>query len=134
MSSPPLFKNKNENKYKINLIGNLQVNKEELIDAIAAETQFSKTDSRKYLDAFLKVVPATLAKGETIQLIGFASFSVVERAERVGRNPQTGKELKIAASKVVKFSTGKVLKEAVNHVKSATTKNAKAKKPTAKKK
>ncbi|KKB96218.1 DNA-binding protein HU-beta [Candidatus Arcanobacter lacustris] len=96
------------------------MNKEELIDAIAAETEFSKTDSRKYLDAFLKIVPEALAKGETIQLVGFASFSVAERAERKGRNPQTGKEITIKASKVVKFSAGKALKEAVNHTKAST--------------
>jgi DNA-binding protein HU-beta len=91
------------------------MNKEELIDAIAAETEFSKKDTGKYLDAFLKVVPDALAKGESLQLIGFANFSVVDRAERQGRNPRTGKALTIAASKVVKFSAGKALKDAVNH-------------------
>ena len=96
------------------------MNKEELIDAISAETESTKIDTRKFLDAFLKVVPENLAQGETIQLIGFASFSVVERAARIGRNPQTGKELKIAASKVVKFSAGKALKDALNHTKTAS--------------
>jgi DNA-binding protein HU-beta len=101
------------------------MNKEELIDAIAAETDFSKTDSRKFIDAFIKVVPQALASGETIQLIGFASFSVTERAARKGRNPQTGKEIDIAASKVVKFSAGKQLKEIVNNSKSHAKKTAK---------
>ena len=103
------------------------MNKEELIDAIAAETEFSKVDTRKYLDAFLKVVPDSLAKGETIQLVGFATLSVIERAERLGRNPQTGKEIKIAASKAVKFSAGKALKDAVNHTKSASKSSPKKK-------
>ena len=67
-------------------------------------------------------MPKTLAKGETIQLIGFASFSVVERAERQGRNPQTGKALTIKASKVVKFTAGKALKDTVNNSKSTSTK------------
>jgi DNA-binding protein HU-beta len=107
------------------------MNKEDLIDAIALETEFTKTDSRKYLDAFIKLVPETLAKGEVIQLVGFANFSVVERAARKGRNPQNGKELMIAASKVVKFSAGKSLKEALNpHLVAKVA----IKKPTAKKK
>ncbi len=96
------------------------MNKEELIDAIATATEFSKVDTRKYLDSFLKVVPEALAQGDTIQLVGFATLSVAERAARIGRNPQTGKELKIAACKVVKFSAGKALKDLVNNTKTAT--------------
>jgi DNA-binding protein HU-beta len=90
------------------------MNKEDLVDAIADETQLTKTDSKKFLDALIKIIPRTLAKGENIQLVGLASFSISERAARKGRNPQTGKEIDIAASKVVKFTAGKALKEAIN--------------------
>ncbi len=90
------------------------MNKEDLVDAIADETQLSKTDSKKFLDALIKIIPRTLATGDNIQLVGLASFSVTERAARKGRNPQTGKEIDIAASKVVKFTAGKALKEAIN--------------------
>jgi DNA-binding protein HU-beta len=90
------------------------MNKEDLIDAIALETEFSKTDARKYLDAFIKVVPNALAKGEVIQLVGFANFSVIEKAARKGRNPKTGKDITIAARKAVKFSAGKSFKEVLN--------------------
>jgi DNA-binding protein HU-beta len=108
------------------------MNKEDLINAIAAETEFSKTDSRKYLEALTKVIPEALAKGEFVQLIGFANFSVAERTARKGRNPRTGKEIEIAASKVVKFSAGKTLKEALNpHLVNV---KAETKKPVTKKK
>jgi DNA-binding protein HU-beta len=90
------------------------MNKEDLVDAISDETQLSKTDSKKFLDALIKIIPRTLATGDNIQLVGLASFSVTERAARKGRNPQTGKEIDIAASKVVKFTAGKALKEAIN--------------------
>ena len=90
------------------------MNKEDLVDAIADETQLSKTDSKKFLDALIKIIPRTLATGNNIQLVGLASFSVTERAARKGRNPQTGKEIDIAASKVVKFTAGKALKEVIN--------------------
>ena len=108
------------------------MNKEELIDALATETEFSKTDSRKYLDALLKAIPEALARGEIIQLTGFANFSVLEKAARKGRNPKTGKDITIAARKAVKFSAGKSLKEALNpHL---VTVKVETKKPTAKKK
>ena len=90
------------------------MNKEDLVDAISDETQLSKTDSKKFLDALIKIIPRTLATGDNIQLVGLASFSVTERAARKGRNPQTCKEIDIAASKVVKFTAGKALKEAIN--------------------
>ena len=90
------------------------MNKEDLVDAISDETQLSKTDSKKFLDALIKIIPRTLATGDNIQLVGLASFSVTERAARKGRNPQTGKEIDIAASKVVKFTAEKALKEAIN--------------------
>ena len=90
------------------------MNKEELITAIAAQTNFSKVDSKKFLDSYTDVVTSALKSGDTIQLIGFCGLSVVDRPARIGRNPRTGEELTIAASKVVKFVAGKQLKEAVN--------------------
>jgi DNA-binding protein HU-beta len=90
------------------------MNKAELIDAIAGESKLTKADSKKALDAFLKVTGASLKKGQRVALVGFGSFSVVKRSARTGRNPQTGKEIKIAAKKVVKFSPGAELKAKVN--------------------
>jgi DNA-binding protein HU-beta len=90
------------------------MNKAELIDAIAGESKLTKADSKKALDAFLKVTGAALKKGQRVALVGFGSFSVAKRSARTGRNPQTGKEIKIAAKKVVKFSPGAELKAKVN--------------------
>ncbi len=86
------------------------MNKAELIDAIASEAKLTKADSKKALDAFMKVTSGALKKGDRVALVGFGSFSVVKRSARTGRNPQTGKEIKIAAKKVVKFSPGAELK------------------------
>ncbi len=82
------------------------MNKAELIDAIAAESKLTKADAQRALDAFMNVTSSTLKTGDKITLVGFGTFSVAQRAERTGRNPQTGKELKIAAKKVVKFKAG----------------------------
>ena len=82
------------------------MNKAELIDAIAAESKLTKADAQRALDAFLSVTSQALKKGDKLTLVGFGTFSVSQRAERTGRNPQTGKELKIAAKKVVKFKAG----------------------------
>ncbi len=90
------------------------MNKAELIDAIAAEAGLTKADSKKALDAFVKVTTNALASGDKISLIGFGTFSVSTRAARTGRNPQTGKELKIAAKKVAKFKAGAELGKAVS--------------------
>lgn len=90
------------------------MNKAELIDAIAAEAGLTKADSKKALDAFVKVTTHALASGDKISLIGFGTFSVSTRAARTGRNPQTGKELKIAAKKVAKFKAGAELGKAVS--------------------
>lgn len=89
------------------------MNKAELIDSMAAESGLSKTDSKKALDAFVKATSDALAAGDRVALVGFGSFSVSTRAARTGRNPQTGKELKIAAKKVVKFKPGNDLADAV---------------------
>lgn len=89
------------------------MNKAELIDAIAADAGLSKVDAKKALDGFINATSQALKKGDRISLIGFGSFSISERAARTGRNPQTGKEIKIAAKKVVKFKAGAELNKTV---------------------
>ena len=90
------------------------MNKTELVAAIADQAGLSKKDAEKALKAFTDTVTAKLKKGEKVQLVGFGTFEVSERAAREGRNPQTGKAMKIAASKAPKFKAGKALKVAVN--------------------
>ena len=90
------------------------MNKTELVAAIAEKTELSKKDVEKALKAFTDVVAEELKKGEKIQLVGFGTFEVAERPEREGRNPSTGKAMKIAASKSPKFKAGKALKDTVN--------------------
>lgn len=89
------------------------MNKAELIDAIATESKLSKADSKRALDAFTNATTKSLKKGEKLILIGFGTFSVAERAARTGRNPQTGKPIKIKAKKVVKFKAGAELAKKV---------------------
>ncbi len=90
------------------------MNKTELIEAIAKQTKLSKKDTDATLKALTEVIGKELKKGGKVQLIGFGTFDVVKRAARKGRNPQTGKEIKIAASKAPKFKAGKALKDLVN--------------------
>jgi DNA-binding protein HU-beta len=90
------------------------MNKTELVAAIAEQAEISKKDAEKALKAFTDVVGEQLKKGDKIQLVGFGTFEVSERAAREGRNPQTGKTMKIAASKAPKFKAGKALKDLVN--------------------
>lgn len=90
------------------------MNKTELVEALAAKNGTSRAAAAEALDNLLEIVTETLADGDPIVLVGFGSFSVSERAARTGRNPQTGKAIKIAASKAVKFSAGAKLKAAVN--------------------
>ncbi|MBR6328054.1 MAG: HU family DNA-binding protein [Lachnospiraceae bacterium] len=90
------------------------MNKTELVDAVAKKSGASKKDSEAVVNAFIEVVGEQLKKGEKIQLIGFGTFEVATRAAREGRNPQTGKTIKIAASKSPKFKAGKALKDIVN--------------------
>ena len=90
------------------------MNKTELVAAVAAKAEISKKDAEKALKAFTDVVAEELKKGEKIQLVGFGTFEVAERAAREGRNPQTGETMTIAASKNPKFKAGKALKDAVN--------------------
>ena len=90
------------------------MNKAELIAALAESTSFTKKDSEAFLKAFLDTVVGTLEKGEKVQLVGFGTFEVRERKERVGRNPRTKEEIKIPASKVPVFKPGKEFKTTVN--------------------
>ncbi len=90
------------------------MNRKELIDALAAKTGSTKTVAEQNIAALIEVIGETLAKGENIALVGFGTFEVRGRAARTGRNPKTGAELKIAASKVPAFKPGATLKAAVN--------------------
>lgn len=90
------------------------MNKMELVSAMADKTGLSKKDAEAALKAFTDVVAEELKKGEKIQLVGFGTFEISERAARTGRNPQTGAEMTIPASKAPKFKAGKALKDSVN--------------------
>lgn len=90
------------------------MNKTELVAAMADKAGLTKKDADAALKAFTEVVEETLKAGNSIQLIGFGTFEVAERAERTGRNPQTGAEMVIPASKAPKFKAGKALKDALN--------------------
>ena len=90
------------------------MNKTEFISAIAEKAELSKKDAEKALKAFTDVVEEELKKGEKIQLVGFGTFEVSERAAREGRNPKSGEVMNIPASKTPKFKAGKALKDAVN--------------------
>ncbi|AZV60040.1 HU family DNA-binding protein [Peribacillus castrilensis] len=89
------------------------MNKTELVSSVAAQAELTKDEAKKVVDALFETITATLAKDEKIQLVGFGTFEVRDRAARTGRNPQTGEEIQIAASKVPAFKAGKELKEAV---------------------
>ncbi|MGW6381559.1 HU family DNA-binding protein [Peribacillus butanolivorans] len=89
------------------------MNKTELVSSVAAQAELTKDDAKKVVDALFETIATTLAKEEKIQLVGFGTFEVRDRAARTGRNPQTGEEIQIAASKVPAFKAGKELKEAV---------------------
>ena len=90
------------------------MNRTELIDAIAKETQLTKKDVEAVLKSFIDVVTGELKEGGKVQLVGFGTFEVSERAAREGRNPQTGESMEIKAYKAPKFKAGKALKDAVN--------------------
>ena len=90
------------------------MNKAELIDAIATDAGLSKADAKKALDAFVTATTGAMKKGDRISLVGFGSFSVSKREARTGRNPQTGKEIAIAAKNVVRFKAGAELSSSVN--------------------
>lgn len=90
------------------------MNKTELVAAMAEKSELSKKDSEKALKAFIDVVFDQLKAGDKIQLVGFGTFEVADRAAREGRNPLTGEKMQIKASKAPKFKAGKALKDAVN--------------------
>ena len=90
------------------------MNKAELVDAIAHEAKLTKADAHRALEGFVNATTKALKKGDRVALVGFGSFSVAKRAARTGRNPQTGKAIKIAAKKVAKFKAGAELKKSVN--------------------
>ena len=90
------------------------MNKTEFIAAVAEKAEISKKDSEKALKAFVDVVAEQLKAGDKVQLVGFGTFEVSERAAREGRNPHTGEPMPIAASKAPKFKAGKALKDAIN--------------------
>lgn len=89
------------------------MNKNELIEELSDKTGFTKSDTSKFVNAYIDVVSKTLRKGKDVALVGFGTFRVAKRKARTGRNPQTGKVLKIPAKKVPAFRPGKALKEAV---------------------
>ncbi len=98
---------------KINIQGD-DMNKSELIEKIASGADISKAGAGRALDSFIGAVTEALKEGDKISLVGFGTFEVRQRAERTGRNPQTGAEIKIAAANIPAFKAGKALKDAVN--------------------
>jgi len=90
------------------------MNKAELIEAIATDSKLSKADAGRALDATILAITKSLKKGDKVSLVGFGTFGVAKRAARNGRNPQTGKTIKIAAKKVAKFKAGTDLSKTVN--------------------
>lgn len=90
------------------------MNKQELIDAVAAGAGVSKNEASKTVQAALDVITEAVSRGEAVQLIGFGTFSRGQRAARTGRNPTTGAEIAIAAANTVKFTAGKAFKDVVN--------------------
>lgn len=89
------------------------MNKAELINAVAAKTEVSKKEAEAVIAATLDAITAAMQQGDKVQLVGFGSFEVKSRAERIGRNPKTKEEIKIPASKIPTFKAGKALKETV---------------------
>ena len=90
------------------------MNKAELVAAVADKAELTKKDAEKAVKAFVDVVTEELKKGEEVQVVGFGTFKVAERAAREGRNPHTGEPMSIAASKAPKFTAGQALKDALN--------------------
>ena len=87
------------------------MSKAELVEKMAEQAKLTKVDAERALNAFINVVTASLKEGEDVALVGFGTFTIGDRAERQGRNPQTGEVITISAKKVVKFKPGKALKE-----------------------
>ena len=90
------------------------MNKAELVEKIAKDSEISKSSAERILNSAIAAIIKSVTKGETVQLIGFGSYSQGKRAARTGRNPKTGEAIKIAAAKTVKFTAGKAFKDSVN--------------------
>ena len=90
------------------------MNKQQLVEAMASNAELTKVDAEKALKAFIEVVTEEMKNGGKVQLVGFGTFEVSERAERMGRNPKTNEPMVIKASKAPKFKAGKALKDTVN--------------------
>ncbi len=102
------------NDYKVFVGGKETMNKHELISAIAQSAELSKKDAENALTATINAISKALAEGDKVQIVGFGTFEVRERASRTGKNPRTGETIEIAASKVPAFKAGKPLKDLVN--------------------
>jgi DNA-binding protein HU-beta len=89
------------------------MNKGQLVDAISKDARITKTQAQDALDAFVKNVQRSLKRSDKVTIVGFGTFSASNRAARMGRNPQTGQPIRIAAKRVAKFSAGKALKDAI---------------------
>jgi nucleoid DNA-binding protein len=100
-----------------NLPRRVKLNKAELVEALAKETETSKAAAARTIDALVGIITKTVAKKQDVQLIGFGTFKAVKRAARAGKNPRTGEKLKIAAATVPKFAAGAAFKAAVNKTK-----------------
>jgi len=107
----PQARNFNNNKEFI------EMNRKELIDALSDKTGSTKADADRNIAALIEIITTTLKKGDNVALVGFGTFEVRKRAARIGRNPATGAELKIKASKAPAFKAGKAFKDAVNGAK-----------------
>lgn len=90
------------------------MNKNELVEAVASEASLSKADASRAVDAVVSSITAAMKRGDSVSVLGFGTFTVRDRAARTGRNPRTGEEIQIAASKNPAFKAGKALKDAVN--------------------
>ncbi|AWL11267.1 DNA-binding protein HU-1 [Saliniradius amylolyticus] len=90
------------------------MNKSDLVNAVAESAELSKASAGRVIDSVTDAITESLAKGEEVALLGFGTFKVTQRSARTGRNPQTGQEIQIAASKAPSFKAGKALKDAVN--------------------
>lgn len=90
------------------------MSKSDLIEAIAKDADIAKVAAERIINSLLDTIRKTVTKGESVQLIGFGTFSSGKRSARIGRNPKTGEEIKIPAAKTVKFSAGKAFKDSVN--------------------
>jgi len=90
------------------------LNKTELVSSVAEKAEITKKEAEKVVSAIFSSIEEALAKGDKVQLVGFGTFEVRERASRTGRNPKTGEEITIAAAKVPAFKPGKALRDAVN--------------------